>query len=118
VGGAKSSGIKAGAFLFLVMFYLYFLYSASSDIYYAGYTNDYLKRLSEHNTSDRNTFTSKHRPWELKAVFECGNDEAVAMQLEKFIKKQKSRTLIERMIDGVELTGALAQLVRVPVVRD
>jgi putative endonuclease len=81
------------------MFYLYFLYSTSSDIYYIGYTSDYLRRFSEHNASEKNTFTNKHRPWELKCVFECGNDEAVAMQLEKFIKKQKSRALIERIIN-------------------
>jgi putative endonuclease len=96
------------------MFYIYFLYSTSSGIYYVGYTNDYIKRLSEHNTLDKNTFTSKHRPWQLKAVFECGQDEAVAMKIEKFIKKQKSRALIEKVISCVQLTGPLAQLVRVP----
>jgi putative endonuclease len=95
------------------MFYIYFLYSPSSDIYYVGYTNDYTRRLSKHNISDKNTFTSKHWPWQLKAVFECGHDEAIAMNIEKFIKKQKSRALIEKVISGVQLTGPLAQLVRV-----
>ncbi|WP_186462327.1 hypothetical protein [Pedobacter suwonensis] len=37
---------------------------------------------------------------------------------ERFIKSQKSRKLIERMVKGEMLTGILAQLVRVPHVRD
>jgi len=40
------------------------------------------------------------------------------MGIEKFIKKQKSRTLIEKLITGGEFFGILAQLVRVPHVRD
>jgi len=76
------------------MFYIYILYSLSSDIYCVGYTSNYQKRLVEHNTSDLNTFTSKHRPWELKAVFECSPAEKKAINSERFIKKQKSRKLI------------------------
>ncbi len=100
------------------MFYLYILYSVTADKYYVGYTNDFKRRLFEHNTSERITYTSKYRPWVIKAVFTCGEDEATATQIEKFIKKQKSRILIERMIAGDILTGILAQLVRVPHVRD
>jgi putative endonuclease len=99
-------------------FYIYILYSVSSDIYYVGYTSDFEKRLIQHNTSDNITFTSKHRPWLLKAVYISGTIEAEAMKIEKFIKKQKSRKLIEKLIIGAELFGILAQLVRVPHVRD
>ncbi len=52
------------------------------------------------------------------ALFECGKNRAIAMKIEKYIKKQKSRTLIEKMINGPELFGVLDQLVRVPHVRD
>ncbi len=100
------------------MFYIYILYSASSDKYYVGYTNDYIRRIVEHNSSDRNTFTSKHRPWVLKAVFECSDSEAAAISIERYIKSQKSRKLIEKIISGEPLTGILARLVRVPSVRD
>jgi putative endonuclease len=101
------------------MLYIYFLYSRSSDLYYVGYTSDYEKRVHDHNHQDHfNTFTSKHRPWELAAVFECGYVEAEAIKIERFIKKQKSRVLIEKIINGHPLTGPLAQLVRVPQVRD
>ncbi|MCX6353200.1 MAG: GIY-YIG nuclease family protein [Bacteroidetes bacterium] len=100
------------------MYYLYILYSETSDLYYVGYTNDYERRLIEHNTSDKNTFTSKHRPWELAAAFSISDNEAEAMMIEKFIKKQKSRKFLEALINAKEMTGILAQLVRVPKLRD
>jgi putative endonuclease len=99
-------------------FYIYILYSETSNIYYVGYTNNFERRLEEHNSSQHLTFTSKHRPWILKAVFSCGNDETFAIKVERFIKKQKSRKLIEKLIEGGEFTGILAQPVRVPHVRD
>jgi putative endonuclease len=100
------------------MYYIYILYSSTSDLYYTGSTEDFFKRLSEHNESDNDTFTSKHRPWVLKGVFECGPERKNAMLIERFIKKQKSRSLIEYILRGEQLTGILAQLVRVPHVRD
>ena len=82
------------------MFYIYILYSNRSDIFYIGYTNDFSRRFAEHNAPERNTFASKHRPWILKAVFSCGEIEADAVRIERFIKKQKSRKLLERLIEG------------------
>ena len=101
-----------------MVFYFYILYSQSSDLYYVGYTKDFLERLHQHNHIGYNTFTSKHRPWILKAAFECGESESDAVRIERFIKKQKSRKLIERLMEGQILSGVLAQLVRVPHVRD
>ena len=100
------------------MFYIYIIKSASRDKFYVGYTNNPWRRLEEHNTGFRNTFTSKYRPWEMAALFECSEEEEKAVRAERFIKKQKSRRLIERMISGQNLNGELAQLVRVPHVRD
>ena len=101
------------------MYYIYILHSISSDKYYVGYTKDYLKRLTDHNHQAYfNTFTSKHRPWILKAVFQTGDSESNAIQIERFIKRQKSRVLIEKMLAEEKFDGVLAQLVRVPHVRD
>ena len=97
---------------------MYILYSESSDLYYVGYTKAFEQRLYQHNQSEHNTFTSKHRPWILKVVYQCGESESEAVQIEKFIKNQKSIKFIERLISGEPLTGILAQLVRVPHVRD
>jgi len=116
---SQPHSVRVGFFCILFfMFYLYILYSESSDKYYIGYTRDYRRSFHEHNHSDGDTYTSKHRPWILKAVFACGEIEAEAIRLERFIKKQKSRKLIERIIGGEVLTGILAQLVSVPHVRD
>ena len=101
------------------MFYIYIIYSAGADKFYIGYSSDPYRRLIEHNTKPFNTFTSKYRPWVLKAVFRCSEYEKEAMRIEKLIKRQKSRKLLEKLCDPLfVLTGELAQLVRVPYIRD
>jgi len=40
------------------------------------------------------------------------------MKIERFIKRQKSRRLLEKLISGEIPDGKLAQLVRVPQLRD
>ena len=105
-------------FFVFEMYYIYILYSDRSDKYYVGYTKDVQQRLKQHNESERTTFTSKHRPWVLAAAFKVGESESEAIRIERFIKKQKSRGLLQRMVSGEELHGVLAQLVRVPHVRD
>ena len=97
------------------MWFLYILHSNSSHIYYVGISQNPQKRLEQHNHSYKNNFTAKHRPWELKALFECGNTESQARIIETFIKKQKSKKLINTLCDPLFTpTGKLAQLVRVP----
>ncbi len=102
-----------------MVFYIYILQSKKFDKFYIGFTSDYNERLLQHNTQDKNTFTAKYRPWVLKAVFYVGQDRGKAMMMEKYIKKQKSKTLLKKLIDPdfVPL-GRLATLVRVPHVRD
>ncbi len=100
------------------MYYIYILYSPSSDIYYVGYTNNPEQRFHTHNYSDRLIFTSKHRPWEMVGLFECGLNRGDAMRIERLIKRKKSRTLVERLVKGERMYGEIAQLVRVPHRRD
>ena len=84
-------------------------------MYYVGYSDNPDRRLQEHNSTSFNTFTSKHRPWILKAVFECGKTNTDAIRLERFIKKQKSRKLLEQLCDkSFKPEGFLSQLIRVP----
>jgi len=94
-------------------YFIYILFSATADKYYVGYTSDYLKRLEDHNHQEFfNTYTSKFRPWVIAAVFQVGDDESVAVKLERFIKKQKNRRLIEQLVNPDYFSsGALAQLV-------
>ena len=101
------------------MYYLYILYSSVSDLFYVGISTNAYTRMECHNTTDRDTFTSKHRPWEMAAFFICGETEGEARKVEHFIKKQKSRRLILQLVDpGFQPSGFLAQLVKVPHVRD
>ena len=76
------------------------------------------ERLIEHNTTDRNTFTSKYRPWEIAVLFECGETLGEARKIENYIKKMKSKFFIENLINMDSFDGPLAQLVRVPKLRD
>ena len=53
------------------------------------------------------------------AHFEASTDKNMAIQIERFIKKQKSTKFIEMLCDEkTQLSGILAQLVRVPNIRD
>ena len=100
-------------------YFIYILYSSNSHIYYVGYTSNVKKRVAEHNESDKNTFTSKHRPWVLKGYFDVNGTEADAIGIEKFIKKQKSSKFIVRLLEEETVfSGVLAQLARVPKLRD
>jgi hypothetical protein len=45
--------------------------------------------LIEHNTDPHNTFTSKLRPWIMKAFFESGVSKSQTVVIERFIKKAK-----------------------------
>ncbi len=101
------------------MYYLYIIYSESADPCYVGYTNDPHRRLIEHNCKPLNTFTSKYRPWKMKALFECGISQSKALSIERFIKKQKSRKLIDLLCNPNFIPdGKLTQLLRVPHMRD
>jgi putative endonuclease len=100
------------------MFFIYILYSPSADKYYVGQTNDPNRRLFEHNNNPRNTFTRKFAPWTLKAYFKVNDNRGDAMKLEKYIKKQKSRHFIKKLINIPGFFEEIAQLVRVPIHRD
>src|SRR5512138_310032 len=100
------------------MYHLYILHSEKSDIYYVGSSDDPHRRLEEHNNKPFNTFTSKHRPWSLMAIFPISENRAEAMVYEKKLKSLKSRIIIQQLIARNGDTKFLAQLVRVPTGRD
>jgi putative endonuclease len=99
-------------------YFIYIIVSASEN-FYVGYSTDPYRRVIEHNTKPFNTYTSKHRPWSLAAIFFTGENVGMAIQIERFIKRQKSRNLLLQLINPeYEPVGLLAQLVRVPHLRD
>ncbi|MDQ8143003.1 GIY-YIG nuclease family protein, partial [Chryseobacterium sp. CFS15] len=88
--------------------------------YYVGYSQFPNERLLKHNRQENfNTFTRKFRPWKIVTLFEVSEDKANVIAVERFIKRQKSRKFIEMLCDeNHQLSGILAQLVRVPNLRD
>ena len=105
-------------FFVYMTYYIYILYSNSIDRYYVGYSQNPWIRFEQHlsNTSDK--YTGKAKDWDLKTIYSAENKSEV-IRIERFIKKQKSRILIERMYqeDFIGIDN-LAKLVRVPHVRD
>ena len=95
------------------------IYSGIADKFYIGYSNNPWKRLKEHNQNSSDKFTGKYKDWNLFAVFQVSDIEVESIRLERFIKKQKSRNLILKLIDPDFIpNGILAQLVRVQHLRD
>ena len=80
------------------MFVVYILYSSNFDQYYVGHTQNMEDRLSRHN-SGRSLSTKKGKPWILvyRETFETRSE---AMLREKAIKKMKSRTYLEQLIQN------------------
>ena len=75
---------------------VYILYSKKLDIFYVGSTSNLEDRLIRHNTG-RSKFTKPGTPWEL--VYTKNYDtKSAAMKAEIYIKSQKSRIYIEKLI--------------------
>jgi putative endonuclease len=74
-------------------FFVYIIFSESSNKYYVGQTQDLQQRIDTHNSTDGQRFTSKHQPWTLKVAFTF-DSRSHARSIENYIKKRKSRSLI------------------------
>ena len=94
---------KSGGFFLYMAFYIYILYSPSSDKYYVGFSEDPQRRLCEHNNPVHPKFTSKYLPWELKTYFFVSENRGDAMKIERYIKNMKSKIYTKNLItDTVE----------------
>jgi putative endonuclease len=94
------------------MFYVYVLLSYSSDKFYIGHTPDVSKRLEEHNNPSRpDKYTAKYLPWSLALYFEVSPERGQAIIVERFIKKQKSRVFIDKLINQKDNPGYFVSLV-------
>ncbi len=77
---------------------LYILYSPRINRYYVGISQSPEQRLISHNEYPKG-WTKRGVPWEL--VFKKRfSSKSEALYWEHFIKKQKSRILIEQIISG------------------
>jgi putative endonuclease len=81
------------------MFYIYILYSPKSDRYYVGHTEDINRRLNEHNyPTEKTKYTSKFLPWQVEYIFPVSENRGEAIKIERFIKNQKSKVFIKKLI--------------------
>ena len=101
------------------MFYIYIIYSNTAEKFYVGHSENPWDRLVQHNENQGDKYTGKYQNWDLKAVFQVSENRGDAILIEKFIKRQKSKKLLLKLIEPEFIpSGDLAQLVRVPYVRD
>ncbi len=83
------------------MFYIYIIYSETAGKYYIGHTDNIVRRLAEHNNPQVNSkFTAKYTPWVLALSFPVAENRGDALKVEKFIKRQKSRNFIRKLIEN------------------
>ena len=91
------------------MFCVYIIYSKKLDRFYIGTTSDYNLRIEQHNTGVyTDAFTIKGIPWEKFFLFENLNSEQ-AYQIEKHLKKMKSKTFIQNLVKYPELADKIVK---------
>jgi putative endonuclease len=83
------------------MYYTYIIFSISADQYFTGHTlYSPTSRLDQHNRGE--TPSMKHAiPWKLK-FYKSFKTKTEAIKFENFIKRQKSRHFIEKLIKSDE----------------
>jgi len=75
------------------MFYSYVIKSLKSGVLYKGSTENFERRLEEHNAGLSN-YTSKHIPWEL-VLYETFKTRTEALNREKWYKTDQSQKLLK-----------------------
>lgn len=100
------------------MFYIYIIYSNTAEKFYVGHSENPWDRLVQHNENEGDKYTGKYQNWELKAVFQVSENRSDVLLIEKFIKRQKSKKLLLKLIEPDFVpTSDLAQLVRVSKIK-
>lgn len=77
-------------------YYVYVLYSLSSNAFYVGFTSDLRKRLEEHNKG-LNFSTKPQRPWIL-IYYEAHSNKEDSRRREKYLKTTAGDRALHRML--------------------
>ena len=77
---------------------VYILYSNSGDKYYIGSTNNFQRRLQEHNGPNAK-FTKKYQPW-VTVYTETFKTRAEAVNVERYLKSLKNKERLHQYIAG------------------
>ncbi len=79
-------------------YFLYILYSESIDQFYVGISRNPEQRLHYHNNGNKG-WTRRGRPWEI-SLQKGFNSKTEAQKWENWIKSQKDRSIIEKIIEN------------------
>ena len=83
---------------FILIFYVYIIYSIEHDRFYIGQSNNINKRLIRHNKGYVRS-TKPYTPWKI-VHFEEFHSRAQAVNREKYLKSLKSKAAIRKLIDS------------------
>ena len=84
------------------MHHVYLLHSLNHDKYYVGESADVEQRLLFHNELSESSWTRNYRPWTLACKLTVV-DYSAARKLENYIKRQKSKEYVKRIITENDL---------------
>ena len=89
------------------MFFVYIIFSAKTDSFYVGQTDDLPNRIIEHNTKAyQHASTAKANDWELFHSIEC-KSRAQAIAIEKHIKRMKNKKYYQSLKTYPEIEAKL-----------
>ena len=94
------------------MYFVFILYSPGADRFYIGHSDDPGRRLEEHNTLIKNSYTCRCRPWILKAKFAVSGCRGESMKAKFLLKRLKSRRSLKRLIENPERFEKIKEKVR------
>lgn len=83
-----------------LMYYVYILKSAKSNIFYYGFTKDVGRRLVEHNTG-QSKFTNRHIPWQLEWYCAFSNMQK-AKDFELYLKSGSGKAFSYKRLVALE----------------
>ena len=89
------------------MYTVYILFSEKLNRFYVGYASDLELRLDFHSNDEQTRkFTYKADDWKLFFKIECTSKQQ-ALLIEKHIKRMKSKTYIQNLINYPEIIEKL-----------
>ncbi len=96
------------------MFYIYILFSKTANKHYVGHSENPAEKLLQHNSNTTDKYTGKWNDWVMLAIFSVGETIQAAKEVEDFIKRQKSKKLLLKLIDNEFVPkDKLAHLLRI-----
>ncbi|SHG00095.1 GIY-YIG nuclease family protein [Flavobacterium defluvii] len=79
------------------MHLVYILHSFKLNRFYIGFTSDFDTRMEFHKNAESHKFTANAEDWVLFLKIEC-ESKSQGLDIEKHIKKMKSKTYVENLI--------------------